>query len=123
MEIYLCVTALVFYLAHVYSRVIGDWIEGEAPTAATVRRELRQEWPMVSAQLLPAFLLLLGAVGVISGRAGITSALIAALTELMIGVVYACTRVRATRAQAIVSVSAAAVFAIVVILLKVFVHH
>lgn len=122
-EIYVCVTALVFYLAHVYSRVIGTWIEGEPPTAAAVRRELRQEWPMVTAQLLPALLLLLGALGLISGRAAITAALLAALAELMVGVLYACFKLRATPAQAVGSVSAAAVFAVVVILLKIFVHH
>jgi hypothetical protein len=122
-ELYLCVTALVFYLAHVYSRVIGTWIEGEVPSAATVRRELRREWPMVSAQLLPALFLLIGALGVISGRAGITGALVAALAELLLGVAFACWKARATTAQASVSIAAAALFAAVVIGLKIFVHH
>ncbi len=122
-EIYVCVTALVFYLAHVYARVIGTWIEGEPPSAVAVRRELRQEWPMVSAQLLPGLFLLLGVLGLISGQAAITTALVMALTELMVGVLYACFKVRASPVQAVASVSAAAVFAVVVILLKVFVHQ
>lgn len=121
-EIYVCVTALVFYLAHVYARVIGTWIEGEAPTAAAIRRELRQEWPMVSAQLLPVLLLLLGALGTLSGRTAITLALVAALAELIVGVLYACFKVRASRGQAIASVTTALVFAVVVVLLKIFVH-
>jgi hypothetical protein len=121
-EIYVCVTALVFYLAHVYARVIGTWIEGKPPSAPTIRRELREEWPMVSAQLLPALLLLLGALGTISGRAAITMALVAALAELMIGVLYACFEVRASTGQAVASVSTALAFAVVVVLLKIFVH-
>lgn len=121
-EIYVCVTALVFYLAHVYARVIGTWIEGEAPTGAAIRHELRQEWPMVSAQLLPALLLVLGAVGLIPGQTAITLALVAALAELMVGVLYACFTVRASRGQAIASVATALLFAVVVVLLKIFVH-
>lgn len=121
-EIYLCVTAVVFYLAHAYARVIGRWIEGEAPTAAAIRQQLHRERPMVAAQLLPALLLLLGAVGLVPGRAAITLAFIAALAELMAGVSYACLRARATPRQATLSIGTAALFATIVILLKVFVH-
>jgi len=121
-EIYLCVTALVFYLAHVYARVIGGWIEGEVPSFAAVRQQLRQEWPLVSAQLLPAALLLLGALGVIDGRSAITLALAVALCELLAGVAYACWKAQATARQALTSIVAAAAFAVVVIVLKVFVH-
>jgi hypothetical protein len=121
-EIYLCVTALVFYLAHVYSGVIGSWIEGEAPSVLRVRKELGREWPMVSAQLLPALVLLLGALGVLSGRMAITLAMAVALAELLVGVALACHKAGATRMQATISISAGALFAAVVVLLKVFVH-
>lgn len=121
-EVYLCVTAVVFYLAHVYARVIGGWIEGESPSFAAVRQELRQEWPMVSAQLLPAALLLLGAVGLIDGRSAITLALVVALLELLAGVAYACWKARATARQTLASVVVAVAFAVIVIVLKVFVH-
>lgn len=122
-EIYVCATALVFYLAHVYSGVIGKWIEGRPPTAATVRAELREESPMLSAQVLPALILLLGALRLIDGQAAITAALVAALTELMLGVIYACVKLRATPAQAAISISTAGFFALVVVLLKAFVHQ
>lgn len=88
-----------------------------------VRGQLRREWPMLGAQLFPALLLLLGAVGVLSGRAAITSALVAALAELMLGVCFACWRAKATPAQAALLISVAAFFAAVVIGLKIFVHH
>jgi hypothetical protein len=121
-EIYLCVTALVFYLAHVYAGVIGSWIEGEVPSARRVRHELKRERPMIGAQLLPAAVLLAGALGLISGRAAITIALGTALAELMIGVVLACRRVGASRLQATISISTGAFFALIIILLKIFVH-
>ena len=104
-EIYLSVTALVFYLAHVYARVIGSWIEGETPSVLRVRKELGREWPMVGAQLLPAAVLMLGAFGWIAGRVAITGAMGVALAELMVGVVLACRKVGATRAQAAFSIS------------------
>jgi hypothetical protein len=121
-EIYLCVTALVFYLAHVYARVLGSWIEGETPSASRVRKELVGEWPMVRAQMLPALVLLLGALGWISGRWAISLAMAVALAELMAGVVLACRKAGATRSQATISISAAALFALVVVFLKVYVH-
>jgi hypothetical protein len=121
-EIYLCVTALVFYLAHVYARVLGSWIEGEAPSILRVRKELRQEWPMVRAQLLPAAVLLLGALSLISGRWAISLAMGVALAELMAGVAFACRKAGATRTQAAISISAGAIFALIVVFLKVFVH-
>lgn len=122
-EIYVCVTAVVFYLAHVYSGVIGQWIEGRPPTAAMVRAELREESPMLSAQTLPALILLVGALRLISGHAAITAALVVALTELMLGVLYACVKLRATPAQAAISISIAGFFALIVVLLKTFVHQ
>jgi hypothetical protein len=120
-EIYLCVTALVFYLAHVYARVLGSWIE-ETPSALRVRKELVQEWPMVRAQLLPAAVLLLGALGWLSSRWAISLAMGVALAELMAGVVLACRKAGATRSQATISITAAAAFALMVVFLKVFVH-
>jgi hypothetical protein len=122
-EIYLCVTALVFYLAHVYARVIGVWIEGAAaPTWPAVREELRRERPMVVAQLLPALLLLLGAIGAIPGGAAISLAVGVALAELMAGVSFACWRAGANPNQLVLSLGTAGFFAIVVVALKVFVH-
>jgi hypothetical protein len=122
-EIYLCVTALVFYLAHVYARVIGTWIEGDPPSWAAIRAELRRERPMIGAQVLPALVLLLGVIGVFGGRTAITLAVIVSLTELMLGVAFACWRAKATPAQLAISIGVAGFFAIVVIALKVFVHH
>jgi hypothetical protein len=121
-EIYLCVTAIVFYLAHVYAHVLGSWIEGEVPSTRGIRKGLRQEWPMVRAQLLPAAVLLLGAFGLISGRWAISLAMGLALAELMAGVVFACRKAGATRTQAAISISAGALFALIVVFLKVFVH-
>lgn len=121
-EIYLCVTAGVFFLAHVYARVIGRWIEGEVPMTATVREELRSEWPMLSAQMLPALLLLLGALNVLEAETAVTLALAVALGGLFIGVGYACRRAGAAPRQTAASLTVAMLFATVIVLLKILVH-
>lgn len=76
---------------------------------------------MVRAQMLLAAVLLLGALGWISGRWAISLAMGVALAELMVGVVPACRKAGATRSQATISIFAAAVFSLIVIFLKVFV--
>jgi hypothetical protein len=121
-EIYLCVTALVFYLAHAYARVIGGWIEGRLPTSRAVSQELRREWPMVGAQLVPALVLLVGVVGLIPSETAITAALGVALAEVLLAVAYACRQARATTRQAFFSTLVAVGFAVVVVLLKILVH-
>lgn len=122
-EAYLCVTALVFYLAHVYARVIGVWIEGQMPTSAAVRLELRREWPMVGAQVVPALILLAGVVRLVPAETAITIALGIALAGVFLGVIYACRQARATTTQAVFSALVAVGFAVVVVLLKVLVHR
>jgi hypothetical protein len=121
-EIYLCVTALVFYLAHVYARVLGGWIEGRPPTSSAVGQELRREWPMVGAQVVPALVLLAGVVGLIPPRTAITAALAVALAEVVLAVAYASQQARATTAQAVLSTLVALAFAAAVVLLKILVH-
>jgi hypothetical protein len=121
-EAYLCVTAVVFFLAHVYARVIGAWIEGQEPSAESVRRELRREWPMVSAQLLPALALLLGALHVLSPQTAITGALVLALSALFGAVGFACWQARATAAQTATSLVIATAFAAAIVGLKIVVH-
>lgn len=121
-EAYLCVTAVVFFLAHVYARVLGAWIEGEAPSGASVRRELRREWPMVSAQLLPALVLLLGALRVLPPQAAMTIALVLALSALFVAVGFACRQARATPAQTAASLFVATAFAGAIVALKILVH-
>jgi hypothetical protein len=121
-EIYLCVTALVFFLAHVYARVIGGWIEGQTPTRGQVRQELRREWPMVSTQLAPALLLLTGVVGLLPSRTAIAAALGLALAELLVAVMYGCRQAHASRRQAALAAVVAVGFAVVVVLLKILVH-
>lgn len=77
---------------------------------------------MLSAQMLPALLLLLGALNVLAAETAVTLALAVALAGLFIGVGYACRRAGAAPRQAAASITVAMLFATVIVLLKIFVH-
>ena len=58
-DLYLVVTLVVFWLAHVYSQVLAKWIQDRhTPTWTLIKSEMAFEWPMVSAPLVPAVILL-----------------------------------------------------------------
>lgn len=77
---------------------------------------------MVGAQLLPAGILLAGILGLIAPASAITAALALALAEVLVAVLYAARRAQATTVQAATSVMVALAFAVVITLLKIFVH-
>jgi hypothetical protein len=73
----------VFWLAHVWSELLGERLEtGMHGGVARVRRLALEEWPMVEAGLLP-FLVLVGAwAGFYSDAAGVDAALGIAIVQL-----------------------------------------
>src|SRR5687768_8819130 len=77
------VTGIVFWLAHVYARVLARWIDRrQMPDLSDVREAMRHDWPLVEVTLPVVFILLLGALDVLPDRAAIIAATIAALAEL-----------------------------------------
>jgi hypothetical protein len=117
------VTATVFWLAHVYTRVMAlGAVEHHMPTWAEIRGTLDHEWPLVQAGILPTVVLLLGPLGVLADDTAQDVAIGTCLLELGItGLVVA----RAAGARGLlVAVSAAvsASFGVIVIVLKTIVH-
>lgn len=122
-DLYLVVTLVVFWAAHVYSHVLAKWIEDRnTPSWQLIRREMAYEWPMVSAPLVPALILLLAIVDVLDDRRAIDLALGFALAELMLTVVYAARSAGATTRETVVSAVVAIAFAATVVFLKVAIH-
>ncbi|MCX4825817.1 hypothetical protein OG883_39530 [Streptomyces sp. NBC_01142] len=50
----LLTTSLVFWIIHVYARLVGDRLAHQALSWATIRHEARAQWPIAQAALLPA---------------------------------------------------------------------
>ena len=61
-------TAVVFFIAHVYSSIVAAGFARPARAWALVRKESRREWPMVQGALLPAAVMLVpvGPLGIIN---------------------------------------------------------
>ena len=82
MTLTLLTTTLVFWLAHVWSAVMGVRLAGTVPRWSQVRRVAISEWPVVEAGFVPDLLLALAWAGVYSRDTGAEAAIIAALIQL-----------------------------------------
>ena len=117
------VTGIVFWLAHVYARVLARHIENEGMiTRAELRAVLRHDWPLVQVTIPLIIILLLGAVGVLADRTAVLLAIFAALFELSATGVYAARAAGARGAWVVVSGLMALGLGGAVVLLKVLVH-
>ena len=117
------VTGVVFWLAHVYARVLAtSMIRERGLNRSEVLELLRHDWPLVEVTIPLVLILALGVFDAIPDKVAILAAMIAALTELAAAGAYAA-RVRGSGLTGTV-VSAAIALALggVVVLLKVLVH-
>jgi hypothetical protein len=121
-DIWLIVTLVVFWLAHVYAHVLGLWIrEQHVPSRAGVVQELRAEWAMVAAPALPVAVLALGILDAVDDRLAIDLALGVCVFQLAASIAYAARRGGATGRQTVVSVAIGLSFGIVIVAMKTFV--
>jgi hypothetical protein len=115
------VTAIVFWLAHVYSDVLARGAE-RGRAFARVRAELAREWPLMMGSLPPALPLLLGPLGIVSDYTAESLAIVSGIAVLAgWGTAIAWRRKQGLVGIAI-SAGASAAFGIVVVALKALVH-
>jgi len=116
-------TGIVFWLAHVYSRVLSRAIGRRRMLSGPEMREaLRHDWPLVEVTLPLVAVLTLGGVGVLPDRAAIVIATVAALVELGSAGAYAARLSGAGVRGTILSTVVALALGSAVILLKALVH-
>ena len=116
-------TGVVFWLAHVYSRVLSRSIARRRMLSGPEMREaLRHDWPLVEVTLPLVAVLTLGAVGVIPDRAAVVIATLAALVELGSAGAYAARISGAGARGTILSTVIAVALGGAVVLLKTLVH-
>ena len=117
------VTAIVFWVAHVYTAVIGERRErGRRATRQEIRATAAEDLPLVSITLLPVIVLLVGAAGAIERGTAITIATVLCLTELfLVGALLEREEGGAKR-EVLVSGCISLSFGLVVILLKALIH-
>jgi len=116
-------TAIVFWLAHVYSRVLSRSIgRRRMLNRAEMREALIHDWPLVGVTIPLVILLGLGAAGVLADRTAIVLATLFALIELGGSGAYAARMSGAGTAGTILSTVIAVALGSAVILLKALVH-
>jgi hypothetical protein len=78
----LVATTLVFWVAHVWSEVMGVRLAGTVPRWSQIRHVAVSEWPLVEAGFVPDALLALAWAGVYSRDTGAELAMTAAVLQL-----------------------------------------
>ncbi len=117
------VAALVFWLAHVYARLLGravsrDW----SWSRGAVVGAMREHWSLVEVAIPLVLVLALGAIGVIPDGTALGVATALALMELAATGAYAAINHGASRAGALGSAMIALALGIAIVLLKVLIH-
>ena len=117
------ITGVVFWLAHVYARVLAVSLDHHRLLSRSeVREALRHDWPLVEATTPLVVILALGAFDVVPDDAATVIAIVVALVELALAGAYAA-HVRGSRTRgAVLSGAIAVALGGAVVLLKVLVH-
>jgi len=117
------VTAFVFWLAHVYARLLGTAVsQDRRVTRATVAWAMREHWSIVEVAIPLVLILGLGAIGPMPERAVLVAATILALVELAAMGAYAAIRHYAGPGGTLLSAAFALTLGLLVVLLKVLIH-
>jgi hypothetical protein len=117
------VTAVVFWLAHVYARMLGSGVSHAGrPTRSELAHALREHGSIVEVVVPLVLVLCLGAIGVVPDHAAVVAATVMALVELAAAGGYAAMAHGASRRETLVSAAIALALGLLVVSLKVIVH-
>ena len=117
------VTGIVFWLAHVYARVLaGSITQQRLLNRSEVREALRHDWPLVEVTVPLVLVLALGVLDVVPDEAAILAATLTALVELAAAGGYAARASGAGLRGTVVSAVIAVTLGGAVVLLKALVH-
>ena len=117
------VTGVVFWLAHVYARVLARSISHHRmANRSEVREALRHDWPLVEITVPLLLILALGVLDIVPDKAAIIVAMVAALVELAAAGGYVARTSGAGPLGTVVSAIIAVALGSAVVLLKALVH-
>ena len=117
------VTGVVFWLAHVYARVLaGSITNHRPPNRSEVREAFRHDWPLVEATIPLVLILALGALDVLADKTAILAATLAALVELAAAGAYSARASGAGLLGTLASDLIAGALGSAVVLIKALVH-
>jgi hypothetical protein len=117
------VTGVVFWMAHVYARVLATSVtQHRRPGRPEVRDAVRHDWPLVEVTIPLLVILALGVLDIVPDRTAILVAMLAALVELAVAGAYAA-RIRGSSVgEAVASAAIAVALGGAVVVLKALLH-
>jgi len=117
------VTVVVFWLAHVYARVLARSLSHHRMLSRSeVREVLRHDWPLVEVTVPLLLVLALGALDVMPDKTASLVAMLVALVELAAAGAYAARTSGASLRMTVLSALVALALGGAVVLLKALVH-
>jgi hypothetical protein len=117
------VTSIVFWLAHVYARILARAAAGDRwPTRAEMREVMRHDWPLVEVALPLVLVMMLGVVGLLADRTAVALAVAMALVELALVGAYAAATSGSRLPGVVLSSAVAVALGSIVVLLKALAH-
>jgi hypothetical protein len=115
-------SALIYWLAHVHARTLGDAVKDRAHPMGALRMALGETWPILAAALLPVGILLIAEVAGTPIRTAAWAAVIASTVLLTVYSFLAGRRGGLGLAGSLASASVGAGLGILIILMKSALH-
>jgi hypothetical protein len=116
------VTALIFWLAHVYADIVAEGYARFRDAGALARAALRREWPLVQGALVPSAAMLLTVVTPMDTDSASWVAMGAGVVVLFATGLLIGTRDQMSWGRRIIIGSINACFGLIIVALKVWVH-
>jgi hypothetical protein len=115
-------TGFVFFLAHVYSHFVASGIARPRLVPGTLAKTARREWPMVQGSVIPAAVMMLGALGVIDEENASYVAVWTGVAALFGAGIVIGTRNGLNWSSRLIIASVNATIGLLIVALKIFVH-
>ncbi len=115
-------TAVVFWLAHAYSRIVAAGISRPRGAKHFALNALREEWPMVQGAFLPILPLFLAPLGLVSEETAENIAIADGIAVLFVVGLIVGRKERMGLGSSLIVATINALFGLVIVGLKIFVH-
>ncbi len=120
--IWAAITGLVFWLVHVYADIVAAGYATPREAITHARGALRDEWPIVQGAMIPAMAMLLAPIGLVNDENASYVAVGAGILMLFATGLFIGTRDNRSWGRRLLIGSVNAVFGLLILGLKVFVH-
>ncbi|MDQ2700587.1 MAG: hypothetical protein M3Y23_04585 [Actinomycetota bacterium] len=115
-------TAIVFWLAHVYSKIVAAGFARPSEATGLARRALREEWPLVQGSLIPAGAMLLAPLGLVDADNATYVAVWVGVAVLFVAGIVVGTREELSWSRRLTIGLINAAIGSLIVALKIFVH-